>query len=218
MAEQRVGVDAGAELDRQLERLLESGYPAAAGRTEADLVELVEPLRDAVTSTGQGMGAREPSRSWLPFVVVVTSAVLPAARSMPLTSLRGTPGFVSKDTSDIERFRPIDSIELPHPEAYLLVDVERGDDLRDLAPNEALVRITGRGRTPLTVDEGISMLVTSPDVLEKNHCFSLVGSRCGDKRVPALWISGGAPKLGWCWAGNPHTWLGSASTAGRVGA
>jgi len=43
MAEQQVGVDAGAELDRQLERLLESGYPAAAGRTEADLVELVEP-------------------------------------------------------------------------------------------------------------------------------------------------------------------------------
>nr|WP_241825441.1 DUF5701 family protein [Micromonospora sp. CB01531] len=21
----------------------------------------------------------------------------------------------------------------------------------------------------------------------------------------------GAPKLGWCWYGNPHTWLGSAT-------
>jgi hypothetical protein len=39
----------------------------------------------------------------------------------------------------------------------------------------------------------------------------------GDRRVPALWISGGAPKLGWCWAGNPHTWLGSASCATRLG-
>ncbi|MFE9203891.1 DUF5701 family protein [Micromonospora sp. NPDC007230] len=24
-------------------------------------------------------------------------------------------------------------------------------------------------------------------------------------------MSQGAPKLGWCWYGNPHTWLGSAT-------
>jgi hypothetical protein len=35
--------------------------------------------------------------------------------------------------------------------------------------------------------------------------------------VTAIWISKGAPKLGWCWAGNPHTWLGSASCAKRIG-
>ena len=44
----------------------------------------------------------------------------------------------------------------------------------------------------------------------------LAGSRCGDRRVPALWISEGAPKLGWCWAGNPHTWLGTASAGSRT--
>ncbi len=47
-----------------------------------------------------------------------------------------------------------------------------------------------------------------------------------DARTPAIWISGGtgrdgrsnrgAPKVGWCWAGNRHTWLGFASVAGRV--
>ncbi|MGQ0669203.1 MAG: DUF5701 family protein [Actinomycetota bacterium] len=26
------------------------------------------------------------------------------------------------------------------------------------------------------------------------------------------------PRLGWCWAGNPHTWLGSASCGAGVGA
>ena len=46
-----------------------------------------------------------------------------------------------------------------------------------------------------------------------------------DTRTPALWISGGtgrdgkerkgAPKVGWCWAGNRHTWLGFASATGR---
>ncbi|HZI97726.1 MAG TPA: DUF5701 family protein, partial [Actinomycetales bacterium] len=63
--------------------------------------------------------------------------------------------------------------------------------------------------------------------LERNRCFMLAGSRCGDRRVPALWISSGtgkdgtanrgAPKLGWCWAGNRHTWLGHASAGSRDG-
>ena len=47
-------------------------------------------------------------------------------------------------------------------------------------------------------------------------------------RTPALWISNGtgrdgrerkgAPKLGWCWWGNRHTWLGIASCQGRESA
>jgi hypothetical protein len=52
--------------------------------------------------------------------------------------------------------------------------------------------------------------------LEKNSCFTLAGSRRHDRRVPAMWISERAPKLGWCWDGNPHTWLGVASAAGRL--
>jgi hypothetical protein len=36
--------------------------------------------------------------------------------------------------------------------------------------------------------------------------------------VPALWIADRAPKLGWCWDGNPHTWLGTASAAHRLAA
>jgi hypothetical protein len=43
------------------------------------------------------------------------------------------------------------------------------------------------------------------------------GGPDGDRRVLALWISGGAPKLGWCWDGNPHDWLGVASAGGRLG-
>ena len=70
---------------------------------------------------------------------------------------------------------------------------------------------------PLTIDEGIAILTHHPDFLQKNNCFSLLASRCGDQRVPAMWISGGAPRLGWCWAGNPHTWLGSASCRSRIG-
>jgi len=47
------------------------------------------------------------------------------------------------------------------------------------------VTITARGRRPLTVDEGIAFVTHFPVALEKNKCFSLAGSRCGDRRVPA---------------------------------
>jgi hypothetical protein len=99
------------------------------------------------------------------------------------------------------------------------------------SPNEALPAITSDGRTPLTVSEGIHLLLQQPGMLERNHCFMTIGSRLRndnnrfDARTPAIWISNGtgrdgaanrdAPKVGWCWAGNRHTWLGFASAATR---
>ncbi|MET4659613.1 hypothetical protein ABID80_003331 [Streptomyces sp. PvP037] len=59
------------------------------------------------------------------------------------------------------------------------------------------------------------MITHFPEILVKNKCFCLGGSRSGDRRVPAIWISRHAPKLGWCWEGNPHTWLGMASAGSR---
>ena len=109
--------------------------------------------------------------------------------------------------------------------------VERGDEMANWSPDEALPAITGAGRTPLTVVEGIHWLLQQPDVLERNHCFMTIGSRKRtakgklDTRTPAIWISNGtgrdgrvnrnAPKVGWCWAGNRHTWLGFASGSQR---
>jgi hypothetical protein len=94
--------------------------------------------------------------------------------------------------------------------------VERGDGYRGRPPSEALADLAARGRSPLTIAEGLAAVLVEPMLLERNHCFSLAGSTRGDRRVPAVWISAGAPKLGWCWAGNPHDWLGLASCAARV--
>ncbi|MGH8892886.1 MAG: DUF5701 family protein [Actinomycetes bacterium] len=204
------------EFDRQVATLLAKGYPREAGMTEEAFVELLEPLRADVRAASASMA--EPTRGRAPFVVVVTKHVVPADRAMPLTALNGKPGFVSADTSDIHSFEAIDTVTLPAKHAYVVLDVDRGAEHRNVRPDDALAAITAAGRTPITVDEGIAFLTQFPDALEKNHCFSLVASRCGDRRVPALWISKGAPKLGWCWAGNPHTWLGSASCAGRIAA
>ena len=205
--------DAAAEFDRQVGTLLELRYPALAGLPAADFAALLAPLRAAAESCGGAPAT--PDR--VPFVVVVPAKLVPTAAAMPLTALRGRPGAVSRLLPDVERFVPTELAPAPAGEPYLMVDVDRGAEFRNRPPDAALPVITGRGRSPLTVDDGVALVTHFPSTLAKNLCFSLAGSRCGDRRVPALWISKGAPVLGWCWAGNPHTWLGVASCTGRVG-
>jgi Family of unknown function (DUF5701) len=163
-------------------------------------------------------------------VLVVHPDCVPASRLAPLLTREDRAGFVVTDMGDLDVFGPIAGVELPEGPLYVLRDVERGDEMRSWSPDEALPAVQARGRTPLTVSEGICWLLQHPDRLEPNHCFMTIGSRKPnarglDARTPAIWISGGtgrdgkehrgAPKVGWCWAGNRHTWLGFASAAGR---
>ncbi len=128
---------------------------------------------------------------------------------------RGKPAALMFEPGELDRFVPIDGIEIPPGTSYLVEGVDTGHEFLNATPNDALAQMLDRGRSPLTVEEGIALIAAHPGILRKNFCFSLPGSRCGDKRVPAIWISDGVAKVGWCWAGNPHTWLGNASCARR---
>ena len=110
----------------------------------------------------------------------------------------------------------MDGIVLPNAPVYLLTDVDRGDEFLNQKPRDALPVIAERGRTPLTIAEGLSFNAVFPELLIKNHCFMLAGSHEGNKRVPAIWIAPTGPKLGWCFQGVEHTWLGIASAGGRL--
>ncbi len=201
-----VATDLTTELDRQADVWAGLGHPIP----ETSL----ERLRDALSAAPAPGG--EQTRERVPFLLVVPAAVRPAADAIARVALRGKPGSVNQHAGDIDSFAPIEAAGVPAADAYLLVGVERGSEFCDVAPESAVATLADRDRTPLTVDEGIALLTLHPDVLEKNHCFSLAGSRRGDRRVPAIWISKGAPHLGWCFAGVPHSWLGMASTGGRV--
>lgn len=164
-------------------------------------------------------------------LLAISPGALAPSKIAPLLQLNGKPGFVVDDMADIDDFDPVDDAEPPESSLYLVHGIDRGDDLANWSPNEALVEIVGRNRTPLTVTEGIYWLLQCPDRLERNQCFMTIGSRLKrangslDARTPALWISNGtgrdgksrrnAPKVGWCWAGNRHTWLGFASADRR---
>ena len=166
-------------------------------------------------------------------VLAVHPSLVSTARLAPLLSREGKAGFVVVDMSDLADFSPTDDVHVPDAPLYLVGDVTRGDDMLDWTPTDAHAELGRQARTPLTVSEGVSWLLQEPDQLEPGKCFMCIGSRkrkaAGglDSRTPALWISGGtgrdgrenkgSPKVGWCWAGNHHTWLGFASASARIG-
>jgi hypothetical protein len=194
------------EFDRQLHALVAAGLPALLGLTEECFRACCEPLRDVLPAGPAGDG--------VPFVVVVPD--VPVLQVLATVQTAGGGGTSALADDELARFRPLPELCVP-PVPYLVLDVDTGADTLDVPPRDVAARLAATGRTPLTLDEGLALLVSDPGVLRGRNCFSLLGSRAGDERVPALWISARRPRLGWCYQGAPHTWLGSASCAGRLG-
>ena len=194
--------DPRAELRRQTDVLVDEGYPALAGLAEDAFRARVTPLEQ-----------RLPDE---PFVLVVTGALVPLPALVEGTRLGSKRGFTTMQADDIEAFRPTADVRVPDSPVYLLTDVDTGRDTLGVTPDDALPRILAAGRTPLTLDEGLAVVTQHPQWLRERNCFEMLGSRAGDKRVTGLWVSKGAPRLGWCWGGNPHSWLGMATASGRV--
>ena len=194
----------------QAERLISLGVHDLAGF-------MPDGLRAAATGHEDGL--------------LVTSA--PASSLAPLLRRGGMTGFVVSDMGDLDQFRPTDAAPVPEA-AYVVTGLDRGDAFLNHTLAETEPEIIAAGRSPLTIEEGLHWLLQDPDVLQRKACFMTIGSRLRkpngayDARTPALWISNGtgrdgpehkdAPKVGWCWWGNRHTWLGIASCAGRAGA
>ncbi|WP_326763561.1 DUF5701 family protein [Streptomyces sp. NBC_01591] len=198
----------------QAERLIELGVHELGGFRPAEL---------------RSMAAETRARAGL---LVVGADRVPASALAPLLRHRGKPGFVVVDMPDIDQFSPIEPMNVPDEPIYVVEGLDRGDHMANWSPDEALPAIVEGGRTPLLLVEAIHWVLQQPAVLERGHCFMTIGSRLRkangtlDARTPALWISNGtgrdgrdnrnAPKVGWCWEGNRHTWLGFASATTRA--
>ncbi|MFF5703555.1 DUF5701 family protein [Streptomyces sp. NPDC012794] len=195
----------------QAEHLIELGVPEIAGISAAE-------VRAFAAAGGEDvLLAVHPDRA-------------PASALAPLLRRQDKPGFVVTDMHDVDRFAPHE-VELPDAPLYLVAAPDRGDRMSNWSPEEALPALTAEGRSPLLLTEGIHWVLQQPQALERNRCFMTIGSRLRkdngalDARTPAVWISNGtgrdgrerrgAPKVGWCWWNNRHTWLGFASTTGR---
>ncbi|MGW6203443.1 DUF5701 family protein [Streptomyces sp. NPDC055089] len=201
----------------QAETLIELGVHEVAGLSSDEIREFAKTAQSD-DGNGDALLAVHPDRA-------------PASALAPLLRRDDKPGFVVVDMPDVDLFTPLESVTVPDAPLYILGGVDRGDHMANWSPDEALPALTAQNRTPLLLSEGIHWVLQQPAALERNHCFMTIGSRLRkangtlDARTPALWISNGtgrdgrerrnAPKAGWCWAGNRHTWLGFGSAAGR---
>ncbi len=199
-----------AELDRQLTTIRQR-YGGLAGVDPDHLMSSVEKLRGLLPD----VAAVAPADEHLPFVVVVRSTLVPTVAAVERVEVRGKAGWTDM-ADELEDYRPIAGVDVAGADAYLLVDVSTGPETLNVTPADALPRITATGRTPLTIDEGVALLTHHPDVLSARNAYQALASRAPNKRIPSLWMSKGAPRLGWCWEGNPHSWLGAAHAAQRL--
>lgn len=205
------------EFERQVGVLVEKEYHVAAGLSEGEFRKEVERLKEGLSEVSGEEVDMDEGR--LPFVIVIKSSLVLGEVMMGKVEREGKVGVVKLTPQVVEDFEVIEDVTLPEGEVYLLVDIDRGKQSLNVRPEDALKEMVAKGRSGLTIDEGIAIVTQYPDFLMKNNCFSLVASRVrGNQRVPAIWINGQKhPNLGWCWDRNPHTWLGSASCAGRWG-
>lgn len=210
-------MDIHQEFDRQVATLFDRGYAELAQLSEDTFRNELESLRKKLPESIEAKVDLE--KGTLPFVIVVKSSLVSSAQTMELVEKDGRQGITKLFPHEPTDFNTIAEVEIPASNMYLLIDIDRGKENINLPPNKAMEMIKEAGRSPLTIDEGIAIVTHYPEYLIKNNCFSLLASRhTGDQRVPAIWINGQKqPNLGWCWDGNPHTWLGSASCKTRIG-
>ncbi|WP_211489786.1 DUF5701 family protein [Georgenia thermotolerans] len=213
------GAAAHDELRRQVQVYVDMGLPELLGTEESAFREVLAPLATRLPDLDLARPGDVPADDHVPFVLVLASDALRVNDLVPAMRRGTRPGVSVIDEDEARTYRPLDAVTVPPGFAYLLGGVEVGARYVNVTPEDALADLAGRGRTPLTIAEGLALVITRPDMLRPNRCFSLAGSRTGtNQRVPAIWISQRRPKLGWCWDRNPHTWLGTASALVRAGA
>lgn len=207
-----VVLDPHEELERQTQHLVSLGYPALIGTSGRSFRSCVDRLHPLLDGAGAATGA---SQGRIPFALVV-----PGVRpedAMPLTHQGAKAGYVDMRPVEPSDFAELQNLSIPSG-PYLVAGVETGGDTLGVPPRDALTLVTGRGRSPLTIAEGIAVITAFPGILRAANCFQMAGSRRADKRIPSLWVTrAGAPRLGWCFDGVPHSWLGAASCSERIG-
>ena len=181
---------ASVEAQKQLDRIVALGYPDVADMSAAAFRALAEPL----------IGALEHSDLGSNILLVPTRELVSPESLIARTSINRMAGFTTMPPRDIASFLPQDGFmppEGPFDVARKLIDSDE--------------------RLPLTLEEGLAIATQHPEWLLEKNGFNLLGSRSTDGRVPSIWMSQNAPRLGAVWPNSRHTWLGNAYCTARRG-
>ncbi|MCC5903758.1 MAG: hypothetical protein JJT87_17730 [Halomonas sp.] len=210
-------IDPVAEFDRQVDVLSERVRNDMFGYGLSKLQKQTAELRPKIIGLD---AAQDPREGNIPVVIVFRKQVASYDKLMCQLHHKGREGYIEMTPKNPEDFLDIDSLGVPEADIYALWDVDTGKSMLNISPSDSVDMIESKGRTPLTMYEGVQCVLAIPEILTDKQRFNAIqmpGSRIdGDRRVPSIWVSKGAPRLGWCWFGNIHTWLATASCKSRV--
>ena len=198
---------ASQEAKRQLDRIVALGYPDVADMSAAAFRSLARPLIEALENSDLGSS----------ILLVPTRELVSPESLIARTSINRMAGFTTMPPRDIVSFLPQDGFEPPEGPFYLVVEPHTGTCYVNREPDVARKLIDSDERTPLTLEEGLAIATQHPDWLETHNGFNLLGSKSADGRVPSIWLSQNAPRLGAVWPNSKHTWLGNAYCIERRG-
>lgn len=198
---------ASEEIRRQLDRIVALGYPDVADMSADAFRALARPLLRALERSDLGTN----------IVLVPTRELVSPESLIARTSIDRMAGFTTMPPRDIASFLPQDGFEPPEGPFYLVVDPHAGGSYLNREPDVACKLIDSDERLPLTLEEGLAVVTQHTDWLQNKNGFNLLGSQSADGRVPSIWMSQNAPRLGAVWPNSRHTWLGNAYCMARRG-
>lgn len=192
---------------KQLDRIVALGYPDVADMSAAAFRALARPLIRALEDSDLGTQ----------ILLVPTRELVSPESLIARTSINRMAGFTTMPPRDIASFLPQDGFEPPEGPFYLVVEPHTGTCYINREPDVARKLIDSDERLPLTLEEGLAIATQHPEWLLEKNGFNLLGSRSADGRVPSIWMSQNAPRLGAVWPNSRHTWLGNAFCVSRRG-
>lgn len=198
---------ASEEAQKQLDRIVALGYPDVADMSADAFRALARPLIRALEDSD--LGAE--------ILLIPTRELVSPESLIARTSINRMAGFTTMPPRDIASFLPQDGFEPPEGPFYLAIEPHTGTCYLNREPDVARKLIDADDHLPLTLEEGLAIATQHPDWLEVKNGFNLLGSRSTDGRVPSIWMSQNAPRLGAVWPNSRHAWLGNAYCVARRG-
>ncbi len=198
---------ASEEIQQQLDRIVALGYPDVADMSADAFRALACPLLDALENSDLGAD----------ILLVPTRELVSPESLISRTSINRMAGFTTMPPRDIASFLPQNGLEQTEGPFYLVINPHTGGSYLNREPDVARKLIDSDERLPLTLEEGLALVTQHTDWLESKNGFNLLGSQSADGRVPSIWMSQGAPRLGAVWPNSRHTWLGNAYCMDRLG-
>jgi hypothetical protein len=175
--------------ERQVETLINKGYPEAAGLSEVCFFTwYIKPLKKFFKKGD---------------LIVIPQRFVSIPRQMKMVELNGEAGYTNLHLGELRQADGVSTPEIP----YLIRDVDYGAATLNLSREDCFNHFKENNRFGLVVEEGISIVIYEPWVLTPKLCINLLGSSCHPydflSYIPILHLDGCRPGLfhsGTCYA------------------